>query len=257
MPAIDEFRALHRPGKPLILFNVWDAGSARAVAQEGARAIATGSYGVAGAQGFEDDESFPITEVLSNARRIITATDLPVTVDFSAGYGDSPEAAGRSVTAVAALGAVGINLEDQLPGENELNPIPAQMKRLRAAADSGLFINARCDVFLDVPAEGHDAERTAIAIDRARAYADAGGSGFFIGFTADRRAIAAICEQSPIPVNALWTPLAEGGFASHAELADLGVARISHGVRPWFAAMAWLRQAARAVHGGAAPPYDG
>ena len=136
MPAIDEFRALHRPGKPLILFNVWDAGSARAVAQEGARAIATGSYGVAGAQGFEDDESFPITEVLSNARRIITATDLPVTVDFSAGYGDSPEAAGRSVTAVAALGAVGINLEDQLPGENELNPIPAQMKRLRAAADS-------------------------------------------------------------------------------------------------------------------------
>ena len=94
MPAIDEFRALHRPGKPLILFNVWDAGSARAVAQEGARAIATGSYGVAGAQGLEDDESFPITEVLSNARRIITATDLPVTVDFSAGYGDSPEAAG-------------------------------------------------------------------------------------------------------------------------------------------------------------------
>ena len=87
---IATFKALHVPGDPLMLFNIWDAGSARAVAGAGARAIATGSYGVAEAQGFKDGETFSIEDALRNLERIVSVTDLPVTLDFESGYGDSP-----------------------------------------------------------------------------------------------------------------------------------------------------------------------
>ena len=94
---IEQFRALHVPGKPLVLYNIWDAGSARAVAEAGAKAIATGSYGVAEANGFKDGETLPLDIVLENLRRILTVTDLPVTIDMEAGYGDTPAEVGRSV----------------------------------------------------------------------------------------------------------------------------------------------------------------
>src|SRR3546814_2709890 len=77
---IATFRALHIPGDPLILVNIWDAGSAKAVAAAGAKAIATGSYGVAGAQGRADGEDFPIEDVFENLARILSVTDLPVTI---------------------------------------------------------------------------------------------------------------------------------------------------------------------------------
>src|SRR3546814_5834207 len=85
--SIAEFRALHVPGDPLILVNIWDAGSAKAVAAAGAKAIATGSFGVAGAQGRADGEDFPIEDVFENLRRILSVTDLPVTIDMESGYG--------------------------------------------------------------------------------------------------------------------------------------------------------------------------
>ena len=90
--AIAAFRALHVPGDPLILVNIWDAGSARAVAAAGARAIATGSFGVAGAQGRNDGEDFPLDDALANLTRILSVTDLPVTIDMESGYGSDPAA---------------------------------------------------------------------------------------------------------------------------------------------------------------------
>jgi 2-methylisocitrate lyase-like PEP mutase family enzyme len=93
-------------------------------------------------------------------------------------------------------------------------------------------------------------------LERARAYADAGASGLFVPFTVNRSCIEAICKGSPVPVNIIWTPASDGGFSSRDELARLGVARISHGHRPWAAAMAWLADAAKAVFAGEAPPYD-
>src|SRR5919106_6710572 len=80
------FAALHVPGDPLVLFNIWDAGSAQAVAKAGARAIATGSASVAMANGFGDGEQVPIDFALDNARRIVAAGGLPVTVGFEGGY---------------------------------------------------------------------------------------------------------------------------------------------------------------------------
>ncbi|WP_447765008.1 isocitrate lyase/PEP mutase family protein [Sphingopyxis panaciterrae] len=248
---IASFRALHVPGDPLILVNIWDAGSAKAVAAAGAKAIATGSWGVASAQGSSDGENFPLSEALANLARILTVTDLPVTIDMEAGYGDDPAAVGASVAQARDAGAAGINMEDRLPGTKELLPIAEAAARYRAAADSGLFVNARCDLFLsgDVAKDG-DA-LVAAALERARAYADAGAGGLFVPFLADSQCIGAICEASPLPVNILR---GKGG-PTHQELAELGVARISHGHQPWAAAMAWLTAQAEQVLGGAEPDY--
>ena len=250
------FKALHVPGDPLVLFNIWDAGSAKAVAGAGAKAIATGSFGVAEAQGFADGEAFGLDDALTNLRRILGVTDLPVTLDMESGYGASADAAGQAVAAARAAGAAGINLEDRMPGVAALTPVGEQSARIAAAAASGLFVNARCDAFRGQPAESHGPELAAAVLERARAYADAGAGGLFVPFLTNRACIAAICDKSPLPVNILWTPASAGGFSGSAELAELGVARISHGHRPWAAAMAWLGAGAKAVFAGAAPPYD-
>jgi 2-methylisocitrate lyase-like PEP mutase family enzyme len=249
---IAAFRALHVPGDPLILFNIWDAGSAKAVAEAGAKAIATGSYGVAEAQGFKDGEAFSLDDALANLRRVLSVTDLPVSIDMEAGYGATPEDVGRSVATARAAGAVGINMEDRMPGVAELTPIAEQSKRIAAAADTGLFVNARCDVFRGKPADAHGPQLVELTLERARGYADAGASGLFVPFTTHRASIAAICEASPLPVNIIWNP----DFSGRDELADLGVARISHGHRPWAAAMDWLSAAAQLVFDGGKPPYD-
>ena len=248
---IEAFRALHVPGDPLVLFNIWDAGSARVVAAAGAQAIATGSYGVAEAQGFKDGEAFALEDALGNLMRILRVTDLPVSIDLEAGYGDTAQAVGASVAAARAAGAAGINMEDRMPGTVDLLPVPEQAARLAAATASGLFVNARCDVFRGKDAAADGPALIAATLERARAYADAGASGLFVPFLSDAVAIAAICAGSPIPVNVLWSP----PCGDRQALADLGVARISHGHQPWAAAMAWLGSQAEAVHGGAVPPY--
>lgn len=254
---IAAFRALHVPGDPLVLFNIWDAGTAKALAGAGAKAIATGSYGVAEAQGFKDGEDFGLEDALTNLRRILKVTDLPVTLDMETGYGDTAAEVGRSVAAARAAGAAGINMEDRMPGLDQLTPLAEQAARVGAAAASGLFVNARCDAFRGRPKESHGPELVEAVLERARAYADAGASGLFVPFTTERACIAAICEKSPLPVNIIWTPASAGGFSGRQELAELGVARISHGHRPWAAAMDWLAAAAKTVLAGGAPPYDG
>ncbi|MXO74461.1 isocitrate lyase/phosphoenolpyruvate mutase family protein [Altererythrobacter aerius] len=251
MNRVDTFRALHVPGDPLVLFNIWDAGTARVVAEAGAQAIATGSYGVAESLGFADGETVPFELVLANLRRICSVTDLPVTVDLESGYGATPADVQRSVDAARDAGAAGINMEDRMPGESALVPIDDQAERLSAAASSGLFVNARCDVFRggDVAADGE--KLVTATLERARAYADAGAGGLFVPFLADHGCIAAICEGSPLPVNVLWSP----GCGPRATLAALGVARISHGHQPWAAAMDIMKREAASVFAGGVPAY--
>lgn len=251
MDKVEQFRALHVPGDPLVLFNIWDAGSARVVAEAGAQAIATGSYGVAEAHGLKDGETMPLGLVLTNLERIVAVTDLPVTVDMEAGYGDTPDGVRASVGRARECGAAGINMEDRLPGASELVAIADQAERLSAAAASGLFVNARCDVFRGRDAATDGAALVERTLERARAYADAGAGGLFVPFLSDATCIAAICAGSPLPVNVLWSP----ACGDRAALADLGVARISHGHQPWAAAMAWLGRQAEAVLTGKIPPY--
>lgn len=242
--------ALHVPGRPLVLFNAWDPGSARAVADAGAVAVATGSASVAFAFGFEDGEKLPIDLAIDNARRIVEAVPhLPVTIDFEGGYAASPAEIAANVARVQDAGAVGINLEDQIVGEDGLYSIDEQGARIEAvrrAVGADFFINARTDLFLKAGVEVH-ASLVGDAVKRAHAYAEAGASGFFIPALASEDGIATICAKSPVPVNAYASPAAP----SLRRMAQLGVARISHGPAPYRLAMAALADAARKAHGSA------
>lgn len=241
------FKSLHQPGNPLVLFNAWDAGSARAVAEAGASAIATGSWAVAAANGFSDGESLPLPLALENLRRVVATVELPVTVDLEAGYAENAGGVGRTVEAAIDAGAVGCNLEDGLPGDGRLRDGVTAARRIAAAQDAarsvagGFFINARTDVFFQKPADAHDATMVDAALERARAYADAGADGLFVPGLVDDALIARLVEGSPLPVNIMVVPEA----STRARLAELGVARISHGPGPYLGAMGWLTAEAR------------
>jgi 2-methylisocitrate lyase-like PEP mutase family enzyme len=251
MSKYETFAALHVPGDPLIIFNIWDAGSARVVAGAGAKAIATGSYGVAEAHGFKDGETFPFDLALANCREVVSVTDLPVSIDLEAGYGATPEQVARSAAAVAEAGAVGVNLEDRAPGQSVLMPVADAAANVAAVAGAGLWVNARTDVYLGKKPEDYTPAMIDEVIARAQAYAEAGAGSLFVPFLGDHATIAAICARSPLPVNVLWAP----GRGTKAELAALGVARISYGHGPWAAAMNWLGEQARAVFTGEIVPY--
>ena len=245
------FQSLHLPGDPLVLFNVWDPGSARAVAKAGAKAIATGSWSVAAAHGHADGEKLPLELALANLERIVAAVDLPVTVDLEAGYGREPAAVAETLSGAIAAGAIGANLEDRVIGEQGLYSTADQSARIGAARRTAeaaaipFFLNARTDLFLKAAAERHDADLVDAALERARAYAAAGASGLFAPGLVSEPLIERLCGACPLPVNILVLPTAP----SARRLAELGVARISHGPGPYRLAMQTLEDAARQAQG--------
>ncbi|MEO9635865.1 MAG: isocitrate lyase/phosphoenolpyruvate mutase family protein [Parasphingorhabdus sp.] len=248
---VQSFGDLHIPGNPLILVNIWDAGSAKAVAAAGAKALATGSYGVAGAQGIADGEAFPLDDAMINLEHIAAVTDLPISIDLEAGYGDDSGRVRQSAQRAYDAGASGINMEDRMPGEDPLLAPEVFAERLAAAASSGLWVNARCDVFRGQSAEENGEALVAQVLERANIYADAGAGSLFVPFLSDAVCIGTICEASPLPVNILRAP--DG--PDHKALAGLGVARISHGHQSWAAAMDWLTGQAQRVFEGGEPDY--
>ena len=201
------FATLHIIGDPLILFNVWDAGSARAAQEIGSKAIATGSWAVAVAHGFKDGETLPLDLVLANVQRIVASVNLPVSVDLESGYGRTPADVKNSVAQAITTGAIGINFEDQIIGEEGLYTIEAQCARIAAAREAAdepsipLFINARTDIYLKTSPADHTDAHLQDAIHRAQSYAQAGASGFFAPGLRKAEWIATLCEQSSIPVN--------------------------------------------------------
>lgn len=243
------FRALHTAGNPIILFNAWDAGSATAVAAAGAKAIATGSWSVAAANGANDGEQLPLALVLANLARIANAVDLPVTLDFERGYGETPSDVGRSVAAAIGAGAIGFNIEDSTAGG--LRSADEQAERLAAARAAAVrtgvpvFLNARTDLFLETPSAKHSAALVSDAVARMSIYAAAGADGLFVPGLVDETLIARLCAQAPWPVNVMMSP----ATPPRERLSALGVARISHGPWPYRQAMAALTDAARAALG--------
>ncbi|MFZ4069076.1 MAG: isocitrate lyase/PEP mutase family protein [Caulobacterales bacterium] len=246
----ETFRALHRAGDPLILFNAWDAGSARAIADAGAKAIATGSFSVAAAHGFGDgEEQLPLDLALANLVRIVATVDLPVSLDFERGYGETPADVANSIAAAIAAGAIGFNIEDSFG--RGLRAADAQAERLAAAraaaTQSGVtaFLNARIDTFLINPPQAHSEAHLAEAMQRAALYVAAGADGVFLPGLADAALIAIAAAGAPAPLNIM----AMRTTPDRATLASLGVARISHGPGPWRLAMRALSEAAEAALG--------
>jgi 2-methylisocitrate lyase-like PEP mutase family enzyme len=242
-----QFKALHIAGTPLVLFNVWDAGSAKAVASAQARAIATGSWSVAAAHGAQDGEKLPLELAIANLARIVAITDLPVSVDVEGGYGDPA----RTIALTIEAGAIGCNLEDSFAHSGALREIDDQVARIKAArkaADvSGIdyFINARTDVYFQKGSEANESEKLQSVIERAKAYSEAGANGLFVPGLSDLNLIAQLRAASPLPINIMLSdPASTNAFAK------AGAARLSFGPAPYLLAMKALESEARKVFGG-------
>ncbi|MBO3759614.1 isocitrate lyase/phosphoenolpyruvate mutase family protein [Ciceribacter sp. L1K22] len=246
------FAALHQKGRPLVLYNIWDAGSARAVAEAGAAALATGSWSVAAAHGYADGEAIPLDLLETIVSRITATVDLPLSVDFESGYARDADDVAANVRRIVKAGAVGINFEDGYGGESRMHSVERQVaciEAIRKMADAEgvpLFINARTDYFLAESDPGKHADHLVDAIRRGQAYAEAGASGFFVPGLSDEGLIAEICAAVPLPVNIM----AMTRTPSLSRLGELGVARVSHGPGPYRKAMAAITDAARAVYAG-------
>jgi 2-methylisocitrate lyase-like PEP mutase family enzyme len=240
-------KELHIKGDPLILFNIWDAGSAQAMQEIGAKAIATGSWSVAAAHGYEDGENLPLELVLANLQRIVAKVTLPVSVDIEGGYGRTPSEVKETILKVIETGAVGINFEDQIVGTENLYSLEDQCQRIKAIRQAAehtsipIFINARTDVFFKTTSDHHHEGLLEEAIRRVHAYAKVGADGFFVLGLKNADYIQQLCRESPIPINIMILP----DMLSTKELAALGVARISYGPGPYCIVMNALKEAGR------------
>lgn len=229
------FASLHRKSDPVILYNIWDAGSAKTAEKAGSKALATGSWPVAAAQGYDDGEKIPLDLVETIVSRIIAGVEVPVTVDFEGGYAENPAEIQKNVARIIAAGAVGVNFEDKIVGTKTLYDTAVQAERIRAvrqAADQAgipLFINARTDLFLVEADRSRHAGLINAAIERAAAYKAAGASGFFAPGLYDEASIGKLCAAVELPVNIIkMDPAPPTGT-----LKSLGVGRISYGPRPY------------------------
>ena len=233
----------------LILPNAWDAATARIFEAEGFPALATTSAGVAAALGYPDGGIVPAREMIEAVARITRAVKIPVTADIEHAYAATADAVAEVVLRVIAAGAVGINLEDYMPGAADLEPMALQTDKIvtviKAAAKAGvrIVINARTDGFLR--GLGAPESRLAVAIDRGNAYLAAGADCVFVPGVYDRETIAALVKGISGPVNILATvrtpPI--------PELQALGVARLSVGSGPMRATLKLVRDVARELKG--------
>ena len=214
--------ALHTDPDLLVVVNVWDVASAKVVADlPGCRALATASHSIAASAGYPDGEAIPMTEMITAVGRIAAATDLPVSADLEAGYGDPGEAVRRALD----VGVVGANLEDQM--QPLAASVAAVTAAVSAAGDSGFVLNARTDAFLKAGARDPK-DVLADAIERGRAYLDAGAACVFVPGKLDRPTVAALVEGLG---DRRLSVIAVPGSLPLSELAELGVARVSFG--PW------------------------
>jgi 2-methylisocitrate lyase-like PEP mutase family enzyme len=237
----DLLRSLQRPGDPLLLPNAWDVATARAVVAAGFPVVATTSAGVAGALGYEDHEGAPGDEMLAAAARIVRGVEVPVTVDAEAGYGMAPA---ELVAALQSAGAAGCNLEDTDHSAGSLRDPDRHAEWLRAVREAAsadgyrIVINARVDVFLGPflagAGPGTQEELVPEALRRANAYLEAGVDCVYPITLWESDALRRFISQVHGPVNVVRLPQAP----SLAELAALGVARVSWGHLLYRGAMA-------------------
>ncbi|MBH0052921.1 MULTISPECIES: isocitrate lyase/phosphoenolpyruvate mutase family protein [unclassified Salinibacterium] len=234
-------RSLHIPGTPLIVSNVWDAITARVVAEApGVRALATASHAVSFARGVSDGEGLTVDQAIEAASIICTAVEIPVSVDFEKGYSPDADGVQVNVERLIAAGAAGLNIEDSSgPAKAplfDLDHAAARVAAARAAGDATgvpIAINARVDV-LAGGGEWDD------MVARANTYLAAGADCIFVlGLTNEQMVAQAIAQiDGPISV------IGGTGYVPLKTLAELGVARVSFGPRTLGLTLSHLQQAA-------------
>ncbi|MEU5266086.1 isocitrate lyase/phosphoenolpyruvate mutase family protein [Amycolatopsis sp. NPDC021455] len=247
---MDEFRALHVPGTPLLLPNAWEFGVGAFLAAQGFRALGTTSLGVSAATGEPDGAPSTRDATVALAARL-ARLDVLVSVDIADGFSADPAAVAGLAAELAGAGAVGVNLEDGR-ADGSLAPVDVQCALVTAVKERvpGLFVNARTDTHWAGGRSISEAET------RVRAYAAAGADGVFVPGLAEPADVERIVVAG-VPLNVLFLP----GRVTLAGQAELGVARVSLGSLPYRMALAAAAETALAVRDGrdlplSAPGYD-
>jgi 2-methylisocitrate lyase-like PEP mutase family enzyme len=238
------FRALHVPGRPLVLPNPWDAGSARLLEALGYAALATTSGGFAGTRG-RPDGAVTRDEALGHAAAVVAAVRVPVSADLENGFGDDPEAVAETVRLAAGTGLAGCSVEDWDPRREETYAPGLAAERVAAAAEAAhassgrgrLVLTARADAHIHGAREVKELDDT---IARLVAYEAAGADVLYAPGVHSENGIRRIVEAVSRPVNVL----ALAAAPPVDRLARLGVARVSTGSGLYWAAMAGLVAAA-------------
>jgi 2-methylisocitrate lyase-like PEP mutase family enzyme len=243
---------LHHGPSPLVLINAWDAGSAAMIEHCGLPAVASSSAAVANAMGYPDGQHLLWTQMLEVVGRMAHVVSLPVTADIEAGFSTDLQQLESSIAEIIAAGAVGVNLEDALPGHEHfgpLYPVAEQVERIRTArrtaekANLHLVINARVDAYWQAGIQPEEAMRN--TLERGRVYLAAGADCIFVPGLRNPEHIHTVVHHLQAvhpgaPVNILAVP----GVPPIPELARLGVKRVSYGSGPHRAAMGLLRRMA-------------
>jgi methylisocitrate lyase len=254
-----EFRRLHESGC-FVIPNPWDVGSARLLARLGFKALATTSSGFAWSRG-RPDNHVPLQEVLGHLRSIAQGVDVPVNADLQGGFAAAPAEVGANVVAATVTGIAGLSIEDRTGDASKpLYDLPLAVERIRAArraidvSGSGIVLTARSEGFIVGRPD------LAETIRRLTAYAEAGADCLYApGIRAHSDIAAVVKSVAPKPVNVL----VGGDFTTVAELAALGVRRISVGGGLARAAWTGFLEAAREIadhgtftHLARAVPFD-
>lgn len=241
------FLQLHRDPTLLTVVNVWDAITAKVVADvDGTVALATASHSIAAMYGYEDGENIPVDLMLEGVKRIVDQTDLPVSADLEGGYGDAAETVRRAI----GLGVVGANIEDQMKPVAEA---AAQVEAIMKVADQEgveFVLNARTDAFI----KGKDrdpADVLADAVERGNAFIDAGAPVVFVPGKLDEAQVSTLVgAYGPQRLTTIAVP----GTPSLARLEELGVARVSFGPLSQNVALTALAELVEGVHRGEGVP---
>ena len=238
----ETFAALHVPGDPVILYNIWDVGSALAVVAAGAKALATGSHPVADANGWPDGQKVPMDFAFANARRDRRRRRSAAHGRFRRRLFGRPSRRRRERR--SARGNRRGRLQFRGPGDRRrrapsARPAGEAHRRDPPSGRRAFFINARTDLFLKT--QTYDDALIDQVVERGKAFADAGASGFFVPRLADPTQIERVVREVPLPLNVIAFP----GAPDKKVWADAGVARISHGPFPHRALMATLTEMAQ------------
>src|SRR5256712_3673679 len=241
----EDFRALHHGRRILILPNGWDVPSARVFEDAGFPAIATSSAGMLVSLGYPDGEVIGRNEFVSAVGRIARALSVPLSADVVAGFGKTAKDVLVTVRAILKTGAVGINIEDFAHATKKLYPVERQVENVKAIRKLGettgipLVINARTDALRF--AEGDEGARFKEAVRRATAYGDAGADCVYPMGLVDAGSIANFVKALDFPINVM----VRKSLPPISELQRLGVARVSFGPSPAYAALGLLQRAAK------------
>ena len=243
-----ELLRLHTDPTLLTVVNVWDSISAKVVADTpGTAALATASHSIAASWGYEDGENIPVDTMIEAVGRIVEATTLPVSADLEGGYGDAPGTIRKAI----GVGVVGANIEDQMrPLEEAVAGVKAIMDAAIAEGVPDFVLNARTDAFLKA-GDRDPAEVLAEAVERGKAYLDAGAPVVFVPGQLDEEQITTLVDAfGPQRLTVIGVP----GIPSLARLEELGVARVSYGPMSQRVALTALQELVEEIHNGGGVP---